>query len=209
MFSATSSSDRTIFSLGSLSLVWGLCQNWAWCTPSDATSKRSLWCKLQQALETAGHRISCVTQAPTCLFTQSGWLQGRAKHAPTLQALSPACSTTAGSNIDREHGSYGPQDHWHGDASSPSQLTVWGNMTCAAQLFLLSSAVLCAPAPPSKKHTRARVFAERLLLSLPSLARSNPLGCVQFTWICTGSCSLCSDCNSGLGCDNCLDISLV
>lgn len=60
-----------------------------------------------------------------------------------------------------------------------------------------------------QRSTQEQGFAERLLLSLPSLTRSNPLGCVHLTWICTGSCSLCSDCNSGLGCDNSLDISLV
>lgn len=86
---------RTSFSFGFLSLVWEFSQDWAcssWSVPSETVSKRSLWCKVQQTLETVDHSVFCVSQAPACPFIQAGCMQARAKHTPALQAVSPVCT---------------------------------------------------------------------------------------------------------------------
>lgn len=126
------------------------------CDPSLWTQwKRSPCCKLQQALETVNHSISCISQASTCFCIPSGWMQGTAKHTPSLQVLSPACTLTVSSDVDRQHGSWGRQDPWPGDAPAP--LPAWCRDVCCPIVLAGLGCTLCSSTTIKAVHNNESV----------------------------------------------------
>lgn len=194
---ASRHSDRASFSLGTFRVLWGLPQHWACllCVihlfrhnigVHHGVNSSSLWRQWTTA-SSASHRLQpasacnlggCKAQSSTpdsCRL----W----ALPAPWLHAV--MCTDSMRVRDDRISGLGMP-------LPTPAH-----SVTCAAWLFLLGLVAPCAPASRSKQHTIMRVFAEKLLLSLPSLTRLSPLGYVQFTLLCIERHSLCSDCNTG------------